>query len=64
MEAVRQYVDYFNKGDVKAMAATCAVPASILDGLAPPYGRGRRPARSGTETCCPPVNEKGRQDIS
>jgi hypothetical protein len=35
MGAVRQYLDYFNKGDVKAMAATCAVPASILDGLAP-----------------------------
>ena len=32
MEAVRQSVDYFNNGDVKAMAATCAVPASILDG--------------------------------
>ena len=35
METVRQHVDYSNKGDVKAMAATCAVSASILDGLAP-----------------------------
>jgi hypothetical protein len=35
MAAVRQYVDGFNKGDVKAMAATCAAPASILDGLPP-----------------------------
>jgi hypothetical protein len=35
MAAVRQYVDYFNKGDVKAMAATCDVPMSILDGLPP-----------------------------
>lgn len=35
MASVRQYVDHFNKGDAKAMAATCAVPASILDGLPP-----------------------------
>jgi ketosteroid isomerase-like protein len=34
MAAVRQ------KGDVKAMAATCAVPASILDGLAPHVWQG------------------------
>jgi ketosteroid isomerase-like protein len=35
MAVVRQYIDAFNKGDVKAMAATCAVPMSILDGLSP-----------------------------
>jgi hypothetical protein len=35
MAAVRQYVDAFNKGDVKMMAETCAVPASIVDGLPP-----------------------------
>jgi ketosteroid isomerase-like protein len=33
--AVHEYVADFNKGDVKAMAATCANPASILDGLPP-----------------------------
>ena len=33
--AVRQYMDGFNKGDVKAMAETFAVPASILDGTPP-----------------------------
>ena len=33
--AVRQYIDGFNKGDVKVMAATFAVPGSILDGMAP-----------------------------
>jgi hypothetical protein len=33
--AVRQYIDAFNKGDVKAMAACFAVSGSILDGLAP-----------------------------
>jgi ketosteroid isomerase-like protein len=32
---VRKYVDDFNKGDVKAMAADFARQASILDGLPP-----------------------------
>jgi hypothetical protein len=40
MAAVRQYVDDFNKGDLKAMAATCAVPASIIDGLPPHVWQG------------------------
>jgi ketosteroid isomerase-like protein len=40
MAAVRQYVDSFNRGDVKAMAATCAVPASIIDGLPPHVWQG------------------------
>jgi len=35
MAAVRHYIESFNKGDAKAMAAMCAVPMSILDGLAP-----------------------------
>ena len=33
--AVGHYIDAFNKGDVRAMAACFAVPGSILDGLAP-----------------------------
>ena len=33
--AVRQYIDAFNNGDAKAMAAMCADPMSILDGMAP-----------------------------
>jgi hypothetical protein len=32
---VRHYIEGFNKGDPKAMAAMCAVPMSILDGMAP-----------------------------
>lgn len=35
MVAVRHYIESLNKGDPKAMAATCAVPMSILDGVAP-----------------------------
>jgi len=33
--AVQQYIDAFNRGDAKAMAAMCANPMSILDGMAP-----------------------------
>ncbi len=35
LAAVHQYIGGFNKGDVKVMAATFAVPGSILDGMAP-----------------------------
>jgi len=35
MAAVRQYIDAFNRGDAKAMAATCADPMQILDGMTP-----------------------------
>jgi ketosteroid isomerase-like protein len=38
--AVRQYIGGFNKGDVKQMAATFAVPGSILDGMAPHVWQG------------------------
>ena len=33
--AVRRYIDAFNGGDVKGMAACFASPATILDGMAP-----------------------------
>lgn len=33
--AVRHYIESFNKGDAEAMAAMCAKPMSILDGMAP-----------------------------
>ncbi len=35
MAAVRQYIDGFNNGDAKGMAATFAETGSILDGMAP-----------------------------
>jgi hypothetical protein len=40
MAAVRQYIDGFNKGDAKVMAATFAVPGSILDGMPPHVWQG------------------------
>ena len=36
MAAVHQFIDGFNKGDVKAVVAACADPASIVDEF-PPY---------------------------
>ncbi|RJT22951.1 hypothetical protein D3227_39280 [Mesorhizobium waimense] len=35
LAAIRQYIDAFNKGDVKNMGATFAEDAAILDGMAP-----------------------------
>ncbi|MGC3943202.1 MAG: nuclear transport factor 2 family protein [Chryseolinea sp.] len=40
LEAVHQYIDAFNNGDAKMMAATFAVPGQILDGMAPHVWRG------------------------
>ena len=40
MAAVRNYIDAFNRGDAKQMAATFSVPASILDGMAPHVWQG------------------------
>jgi len=40
MAAVRQYVDAFNTGDAKAMAAACADPMQILDGMSPHVWQG------------------------
>jgi len=32
---VRHYIESFNNGDAKTMAAMCTIPMSILDGMAP-----------------------------
>ena len=37
---VRQYIEAFNKGDVKAMSTLFAVPGVILDGMAPHLWQG------------------------
>ncbi len=35
MSVVQQYIEAFNQGDARSMAAVCADPMSILDGMAP-----------------------------
>ncbi len=38
--AVRHYIEAFNRGDAKEMAATFTVSGSILDGMAPHVWQG------------------------
>ena len=40
MGAVRQYLDAFNNGDPNGMAAACADPMQILDGMPPHVWQG------------------------
>jgi hypothetical protein len=40
MSSVLQYVEAFNNGDSAAMAATCADPMQILDGMSPHVWQG------------------------
>ena len=40
MAAVLRYIDAFNNGDPKAMAAACADPMQILDGMSPHVWQG------------------------
>ena len=47
---VHQYVDAFNNGDEKAMAAACADPMQILDGMRRMSGTGQPPPRTGAVT--------------
>ncbi|KRD04854.1 hypothetical protein ASE48_19565 [Mycobacterium sp. Root265] len=44
MDAVLEYVAAFNDGDVAAMAATCADPMQILDGMSPHVWQGETAA--------------------
>ena len=49
--AVHQYIDGFNKGDTKMVAATFAVSGSILDGMAPHVWDGPTATQDCIETC-------------
>ena len=40
VDAVLQYVEAFNNGDSTAMAASCADPMQILDGMSPHVWQG------------------------
>jgi len=40
LAVVHQYMDGYNKGDVKAEVATCASPASIIDDFPPHHWQG------------------------
>ena len=63
LAAVHQYIDGFNKGDTKMMAATFAVPGRF-DGWRRTCGRGQQPLRTGIETCWLKVSNTVHQDLS
>jgi hypothetical protein len=57
---MRWFAHAFNHGVVKAMAATFAVPSSILDGLPSQVWHGPTACELGTEACViAPVSKKG-----
>jgi ketosteroid isomerase-like protein len=45
MAALLRYVDAFNQGDSEAMAAACADPMQILDGMSPHVWQGSTAAQ-------------------
>jgi ketosteroid isomerase-like protein len=45
MGAVHQYIGAFNSGDAEAMAAACADPMQILDGMSPHVWQGPTAAK-------------------
>ena len=49
--AVRQYLDGFNKGDARVMAASFAKPGQSLTAWHHTSGRGQQPLKTGIGTC-------------
>jgi hypothetical protein len=45
MDAVGEYVDAFNRADIKTMTSAFAVPGMILDGMAPHVWHGTTAAQ-------------------
>jgi hypothetical protein len=63
MAAVNQYIDGFNKGDAKLMAATFAVPGSILDGMAPHVWQGPTAAQDWYRDVLKEIEQHGVSDL-
>ena len=61
LAAVLRYVDAFDNGDAQAVAAICADPMQILDGMAPHVRQGPMPPRTGTTTCSPKASTSRRR---
>jgi ketosteroid isomerase-like protein len=60
---VRRYIDAFNEGDMKGMAAAFAVPGSILDGMAPHVWHGETAAEDWYRDVLLHINEDGASDF-
>lgn len=62
MAAVTAYVDAFNRADPEAMAATCADPMQILDGMSPHVWQGRTAAQDWWNDAITEANHLGVSD--
>ena len=63
LATVQQYVDAFNRGDVKAMTDAFAVPASILDGMPPHVWQGTSPAEDWYRDVLSTTRKEGTSDF-
>jgi ketosteroid isomerase-like protein len=63
MTTIRAYVDGFNNGDVEAMAAACADPMQILDGLAPHVWQGPTAAQDWYAAALAEAKHAGGSDL-
>jgi SnoaL-like domain len=63
MSAVHQYIDSFNRGDAKGMAAIFAVPGFILDGMAPHVWQGPTAAQDWYRDVLIEIEQHGVSDL-
>ena len=63
LSTVHRYIDAFNEGDVRGMAAAFAVPGSILDGMAPHVWHGPTAAEDWYRDVLIHIEEDGASDF-
>ena len=63
LSTVHHYIDAFNKGDVKGMAAAFAVPGSILDGMPPHVWHGPNAAEDWYRDVLTNTKKEGASDF-
>jgi hypothetical protein len=63
LSTVHRYIDAFNDGDMKGMAAAFAVPGSILDGMAPHLWHGPTAAEDWYRDVLIHIKEDGASDF-
>ena len=63
LSTVHRYIDAFNKGDVRNMAAAFAVPGSILDGMPPHVWHGTTAAEDWYRDVLMNIKKEGASDF-
>jgi ketosteroid isomerase-like protein len=64
LSTVHRYIDAFNEGDVKGMAAAFVVPGSILDGMPPHVWHGPTAAEDWYRDVLTNTKKEGASDFS